>query len=102
MREPAVRVLGKFGEHAKDAVPTLTEYLKEGDSVVRSSAAKVLGKLGEHAKYAVPALTECSKDSNSDVRSSAAQALRSLDENALPASSEPLMKCPKIRQEERP
>ena len=38
VRMCAAWALGDLGEHAKDAVPTLTEYLKDSDWRVRSSA----------------------------------------------------------------
>ena len=72
-RRSYMETLGNLGEHAKDAVPTLTECLKDSD--VRIPARLALGNLGEHAKDAVPALTEYLKDSDWHVRSSAARAL---------------------------
>ena len=78
-RRSYMETLGNLGERGKDAVPTLTECLK--DSGVRTSARLALGNLGEHAKDAVPALIESLRDSDSIVRDTATEALGNLSEN---------------------
>jgi len=78
----AFRALGHFGP---PAVPTLTEFLKDGDSYVRQRAARSLGCIGPEAKTAVPALTELLKDADWGVRTAAAYALGDIGPEAKTA-----------------
>ena len=59
-RLEAVRALGKMGVAAKEAIPALTELLRdrEKEENIRLQAAGALGKMGPEAKAAIPALTE--------------------------------------------
>jgi HEAT repeat protein len=58
----------------KQAVPMLTESLKDDAKEVRSSAAVSLGRIGADAKAAVPALLNALEDKEATVRNAAAAA----------------------------
>ena len=58
---------------AAEAVPVLSETLRDADEDVRRSAAVALGKIGPAA---VPALGEALRDADGDVRRFAAVALK--------------------------
>ena len=82
----AVVVLAFMEEKAADAVPTLTQVLKEDKNAqVRRFATNALGNIGEKAADAVPTLTQALEDENTLVRRSAAYALGNIGETAAPA-----------------
>jgi HEAT repeat protein len=63
VRVAAAEVLGKIGLAAKDAIPELTEMLRDNkEDCVRTAAAEALGKIGPAAKDAIPELTEMLRD----------------------------------------
>jgi radical SAM protein with 4Fe4S-binding SPASM domain len=74
-----------MGPQAKEAVPALTDALKDGDATVRSGAASALGAVGPEAKPAVPALMELLRDKEQYVRVGAARALGSIGPEAKAA-----------------
>ena len=51
VRSSAAQALGNLGEHAKDAVPALIEYLKGSNWRVRNSAAQALRKSAASLAY---------------------------------------------------
>lgn len=75
------RFLEKFdpqwprSEGAIEAVPRLSESLKDNQWFVRHAAAKVLGKIGPGAIKAVPYLVRAMADTNKTVRNTAKAAL---------------------------
>ena len=77
-REAAVKALRKFGPAAKDAVPALTQALKDQDKTIRIAAAYCLGELGPEAAAAVPVLTEMAKEKDGGVHGAAVHALRKI------------------------
>ena len=70
--------VGRLGEDAKWAVPTLVELLTHELVQIRSLAAHTLGQIGPAAKDAAPALERMSRDSDPAVREVALQALESV------------------------
>ena len=71
---------------AKDAVPALTNTLKDTSGYMRERAAIVLGQMGQEAESAVPALGDLLADSELAVVKSAADALRKIGHpSATPA-----------------
>jgi HEAT repeat protein len=75
-RAAAALALGEKGAEARDAVPALTEALRDEYELVRERAAEALGQIGPPAKAAVPALSMALKDAVADVREAAADALQ--------------------------
>ena len=51
-----IEYLGYFGDHRKDALPTLTAFLDDHDSEIRRAAMDVLAGIGAPAESAIPAL----------------------------------------------
>jgi HEAT repeat protein len=76
VRRRAARALGHFGP---EAVPALSQALRDDDVSVRIAAARALARMGPAAKEAVPVLMHALKDGNDTVRSEAAQALRMIE-----------------------
>jgi HEAT repeat protein len=55
MRRGSAWMLGKLGPEARDAIPALTEALKDENEVVRQKAAEALKKIeGEEAESGTP------------------------------------------------
>src|SRR5262249_25450076 len=71
--------LGKLGQDAAPAVPTLTDMLKGGDDTLRKSAATALGMIGPEARDSVTCLREAIEDTHPVVRIRAAEALWKVD-----------------------
>ena len=80
-RAGAAAALGCMGEPAHDAVPALTEALKDNSEWVRRNAADTLGNIGPSARSAVPALIEALGDNRPVSRWSLSDA--PLRENAM-------------------
>ena len=78
----AVEALGRIGP---EAIPPLTELLRDKEVWVRLKAAIALGMIGPEAKAAVPALTELLKDKYSQVRLVAAMTLGDIGPEAKAA-----------------
>lgn len=75
--QSTINALAEFGPYAKPAVPTLIEFLRHEDFIVRYLTARALGRLGPTAHEAIPALTaRALEDRNTSVRNAAADALR--------------------------
>ena len=70
---------GEFGAQARDAVPALTEALKDRDKGVRVAAAYALAAIGPEARAAVPALQAAAKDKDGDIRTATAYALQQIE-----------------------
>src|SRR5262249_18833645 len=62
LRERAARSLGRLGEHAKAAIPALSDMLKDSDRSARKAAAEALGSIGPEAVLAVPKLRDLAKN----------------------------------------
>src|SRR5262249_61188637 len=62
LRERAARSLGKLGEHAKAAIPALSDMLKDPDRNARRVAAEALGSIGPEAVLAVPKLRDLAQN----------------------------------------
>ena len=79
-KSPAVRAaaagaLGKAGDLANPAVPSLRAALKDADANVRAAAADALARVGLEGKLAIAELTELLKDADTGVRLAAVFAL---------------------------
>jgi hypothetical protein len=75
MRYWAAESLGHFGPEAREAVPALSEALKDPDGMVRMGAAYALAEIGPDAREAAPKLQEALQDPDKQVRDAAAYAL---------------------------
>lgn len=82
-RSRAAEALGECGDAAAEAVPALTDALRDAHKEVRRDAVIALGKIGAAAGEAVPALIALLDDSHShhEVR----KTLRKIGEPAVPA-----------------
>jgi HEAT repeat protein len=74
-----LKVLGRFGPEAKDAVGDLRALLKSESREVRAEALATLRKIGPAAAEAAPVLVEFLKDDDRTLRMQAALALLALD-----------------------
>jgi len=90
-----IDALSRFREQA---VPALTEALKDPSEKIRAGAAGCLAMIGKPAKGAVPALILALRDKNVQVRKNAGLALARMEDDALPALVEAMKdKEPEIR-----
>jgi HEAT repeat protein len=64
--------------NARDAIPALTEALKDSSPYVRKVAAATLGTLGPEASSSIPALEKARKDPDEGVRLAAVESLKQL------------------------
>jgi HEAT repeats len=80
VRAWAAQAVGGIGANAADAVPALTELLKNDNEGSRNSACIALGKIGPGAKAALPALRVALSDKSQDVRRFAARAIQSIEQ----------------------
>jgi HEAT repeat protein len=78
-----IHALGEIG--SPEAVPTLTELLKDPDPSLRQSTAFALGQIGPGSKEAIPSLLEALKDKNDEVRTGAIMALKQIKVDAKTA-----------------
>ena len=90
--DPSARVqgafgLGRLGQDARPAVPSLLKALKAEDPLVRQAAARALGQVRPDATEAVPALMACLQDPEWSVRRQAAQSLGEFGREASTASA---------------
>jgi HEAT repeat protein len=74
----AIDDLGRMGPRAAEAVPALTDLLKNDSAAVRAHAAQALGEIGPPAKSAVPALVRLITDPDPAVRRKVVGAVRNL------------------------
>jgi HEAT repeat protein len=74
------------GTGDREAVPGLTERLKEADPSVRAKAAEELGQVGPEGKDAIPPLTAALDDPDGLVRVRAAEALTDVGGDAAGAA----------------
>ncbi len=58
VRLRAIVAIGKMGPAAKDAVPRLSNMLKETDATIKHAALDALGQIGPAAAFALPRLRE--------------------------------------------
>jgi hypothetical protein len=78
VRAAAAKAIGRMAADPKDAVPVLTEALKDKAPAVRIAAATALGQLGPDAKDALPALKEATKDKDKNLIRAANEAIRNI------------------------
>jgi HEAT repeat protein len=71
-------LLGRMGQEATAAVPTLLELLQGASVQNRKLAAWTLGNIGWGAVEAIPALLAAVQDGNPGVRKSAREALEKI------------------------
>jgi HEAT repeat protein len=83
-RDESVRIRAAWGlGKAKDvpaaeAVPALSQALKDSSPYVRAAVARALGALGQDARPARDALKKALKDSDENVRHEAGEALKKI------------------------
>ena len=78
----AAEGLGEQGRaEPAQAVPALTEALKDPSAIVRQTAVKALAQIGPEARSAAPALKKALGDSDQGVRLAAAEALKAIQAN---------------------
>ena len=75
--------LQQMGPAAKDAVPLLTEVLRDSRSLIRLQAVQALEAIGPDAKSALPALKRLQNDRDESVRDSAVSAVRSIEQSSV-------------------
>jgi len=81
LRKEAVFKLGNVGATEAEALPAVTEALRDSNAVVRREAILALLKFGDEAKSAMHILTDLRQhDRDAQVRSYAAKALDKLQE----------------------
>jgi len=78
VRRGAARVLGSFGNAARDAVPALLEALLHPSSGTRGDAATALGKIGDRSAPVAEALRAARQDEVEWVRDEVEAALAAL------------------------
>jgi HEAT repeat protein len=78
VQRAAIMALGKLGDRAALAEPSLRSILKDADPGKRQNAALALGELGKAAVPAVPALTEALEDADANVRRDVVRSLGNL------------------------
>jgi HEAT repeat protein len=87
VRSDAADELGLLGESSADAIPMLSETLRDNYEPARLNAAYTLGAIGEPA---VPALIEKLSDESGPTRRAAAYGLAAVGAPAVPALCEAL------------
>jgi RNA polymerase sigma factor (sigma-70 family) len=91
-------VIGALSQLGTEAVPALTEALKDMNDKTRASAAGTLARIGSPAKDAVPALILAMRDKHPRLRENASLALAEIGPDAVPAVAELMKdKDPEIR-----
>lgn len=88
VQRAAIMALGKLGDRAALAEPSLRSILKDADPGKRQNAAWALGELGKAAIPAIPALTEALEDADANVRRDVVRSLGNLGalaEEAIPS-----------------
>jgi len=78
VRRALALALGKAGDQAGAAEPSLRKMLEEPDADLRQNAAWALGQLGKAAEPAIPRLITALSDPQANVRAEVAQALGNL------------------------
>jgi beta-lactamase regulating signal transducer with metallopeptidase domain/HEAT repeat protein len=81
----AMNALRNAGVAARDAVPWLSDLLKDSNYRYRYSAASALGAIGEQAKEGVPALIAALEDTDGGLRINALAALGGIGKGASAA-----------------
>jgi len=80
VRARAAQAVGGIGANAADAVPGLTELLKNDNEGSRNGACIALAKIGPAAKIALPALRVALTDKSPQVRRFAAAAIERIEQ----------------------
>ena len=80
VRSNCALALGAVGPDARDAVPALTERLKDEEWTVRLQSATALGKIGPDAKPALTDLTKLEHDPQHQVAVAAKEARKRISE----------------------
>jgi len=84
----AARTLREIGQDAADAIPALSESLKDSDALTREYSVEALGKMLRQADRLIPLLQKMTEDENEDVRAQARLAVLRLTE-ALESPDQP-------------
>ncbi|MCC6159465.1 MAG: HEAT repeat domain-containing protein [Deltaproteobacteria bacterium] len=82
VRADCATALGRIGENAGAATPSLVRALDDSDPNVRERAARSLGSIGLTATSALDALRARTKDPHPDVRRAAIEAIAKIEESA--------------------
>lgn len=87
VRRAAIGVLASIeANKIKDAVPQISEALKDKDPTNRGQALAILNKLGADAKKAAPALAEILKDKDPALRTAVLGVFKKMGADAAPAT----------------
>jgi HEAT repeat protein len=78
VRKSAATAIGKMDPDPKEAVPALTEALKDKVTTVRVAAAGALQMMGPDAKDALEALKDAQQDKDRAVSRAAGMAIRAI------------------------
>ena len=76
----AARTLRQIGPDAAEAIPDLSESLKDSDALTREYAVEALAKMLKQADQLIPVLQGMTNDENEDVRNQARLAIVGLTE----------------------
>ena len=76
----AARTLRQIGQDAADAIPALSESLKDSDALTREYSVEALAKMLRQADRLIPLLQEMTDDEDEDVRAQAKLAVVRLTE----------------------
>jgi HEAT repeat protein len=79
VRQAIVRILGQMGPAAGDAVPALTQALKDSDLRIRLQAAQALWEVDRSAERILPTLLDGLKDKNVSLRRQSATVLGEME-----------------------
>lgn len=90
-QEAALRVLGKLGPAASEAVPTIAQAMADPNPWIRLAAVQALGQMGQEAGTRLPDLTQALMHSDPAVREAAAEALRNVDPDWASNPAVPVM-----------
>ncbi len=77
----AARTLRQIGSDAADAIPALSESLKDADALTREYATEALATMVRQADQVIPILQEVTDDEDNDVRKKARFAIARLTES---------------------
>jgi HEAT repeat protein/aminoglycoside phosphotransferase (APT) family kinase protein len=94
-QEAALRVLGKLGPAASEAVPAVVQAMVDPNPRIRLAAIRALGQIGPEAESAIPELIQMLVPSAPSFGEAVANALASIDSNwtshpAVPVIAETL------------
>ncbi len=73
--------LQQMGPTAKQAVPLLTDVLRDPRSIIRLQAVKALGAIGSDAQPALPTLRRLANDPDVSIRDATTAAIQSIEQS---------------------